>query len=173
MSLPKISASDAQLLMTKGALLIDIRGQDEFARENITGAKNIPLSEIGGQKFGANHNAIIFQCKTGMRTSMNAPSLAQTAQCDAFILDGGIDAWKAAGLPANTNRKMPIELMRQMQIAAGSLALLGVVLGFAVNPAFYALSGAIGAGLLFSGLSGTCAMVNVLKLMPWNRALRT
>jgi rhodanese-related sulfurtransferase len=173
MSLPKISASDAQLLIAKGALLIDIRSQDEFARENISGAKNIPLPEIAGRQLGENHNAVIFQCKTGMRTSMNAPALAQSAQCDAFILDGGIDAWKTAGLPVIINRKMPIELMRQMQIAAGSLALLGVILGFAINPLFYVLSGAIGAGLLFSGVSGTCAMVNVLKLMPWNRALRT
>jgi rhodanese-related sulfurtransferase len=173
MSLPKISASDAQLLIATGALLVDIRGLDEFARENISGAKNVPFSEIGDQKLGANHSAVIFQCKTGTRTSMNAPALAQTTQCETFILDGGIDAWKAAGLPVNTNHKMPIELMRQMQIAAGSLALLGVVFGFAFNPAFYALSGAIGAGLLFSGISGTCAMVNVLKLMPWNRALRS
>ena len=48
-------------------------------------------------------------------------------------------------------------------------ALAGAVLGYAVNPAFYALSGAIGAGLLFAGLTGTCALARILKWMPWNR----
>jgi rhodanese-related sulfurtransferase len=172
MSLPKISVSDAKVLIAQGALLVDIRGPDEFAREFIGGAKNIPLQKIATTLIGQGHSSVIFQCKTGMRTVANAAALAQVAKCGAYILDGGIDAWKSAGLPVTKNQNQPIEMMRQMQIAAGSLVLLGVVLGFAFNPAFYALSGAIGAGLLFSGISGTCAMMHVLKLMPWNKALR-
>ena len=38
--------------------------------------------------------------------------LAQAAQVDAFILDGGIEAWKKAGLPVAQDRKQPIEIMR-------------------------------------------------------------
>ena len=52
---------------------------------------------------------------------------------------------------------------------AGGLALLGALLGLTVNPAFYALSGAVGAGLMFSGITGSCAMARILKIMPWNR----
>jgi rhodanese-related sulfurtransferase len=170
MSLLKISVSEAKIKIAEGALLVDIRGSDEFAREFISGAKNIPLSDIANTTLGQGHSTVIFQCKTGMRTSANAGALLQSASCEAFILDGGIDAWKSAGLPVITNKGKPIEMVRQMQIAAGSLALLGVALGYAVNPAFFALSGAIGAGLLFSGVSGTCAMMHVLKLMPWNHA---
>lgn len=170
MSLPKISVSDAKLLMAKGALLIDIRNADEFLREQIATAKNIPLPAIPTIKIGEGHSAVIFQCKTGHRTSVNANILAEASQCDAFVLEGGIDAWKAAGLAVTTNRNQPIEMMRQVQIVAGSLALLGTVLGFALNPAFYAVSAAIGAGLMISGISGTCAMARVLKMMPWNRA---
>lgn len=170
MSLPKISASEAKAKIAQGALLIDIRGPDEFARESITGAKNIPLPQIANAAVGQGHSAVIFQCKTGMRTSANAAALSQATNCQAFLLDGGIDAWKGAGLSVTTNRSKPIEMVRQMQIVAGSLVLLGVALGFTIAPAFYALSGAIGAGLLFSGVSGTCAMIHVLKLMPWNHA---
>jgi rhodanese-related sulfurtransferase len=169
MSLPVISASDAKLLISKGALLIDIRGVDEFAREHIAGAQNIPLPQISQAKLGQDHNAIVFQCKSGARTRMNASALAGAAECDAFILEGGIEAWKNAGLPVAKDQRQPIEMMRQVQIAAGSLALLGAVLGFAVNPVFYALSGAIGAGLMFSGITGTCAMARLLKMMPWNK----
>ena len=54
-------------------------------------------------------------------------------------------------------------------IAAGSLVLIGVLLGALVRPEFYALSGFIGAGLVFAGVSGFCGMAKLLALMPWNR----
>ncbi len=41
----------------------------------------------------------------------------------------------------------PLPLMRQVQIAAGVLILLGVLLGYTVNGGFFLLSGAVGAGL--------------------------
>ncbi len=64
---------------------------------------------------------------------------------------------------------MPISLQRQVQITAGSMVLIGVILGFAVSPWFFLLSGFVGAGLTFSGVSGTCAMASLLAAMPWNR----
>lgn len=60
--------------------------------------------------------------------------------------------------------------MWQVQIAAGALVVIGATLGAAIHPAFYALSAAIGAGLMFSGVQGTCTMAHLLKVMPWNRA---
>ena len=170
MSLPKISAAEAKAFIAQGALLVDIRGPDEFNREYIAGAQNIPLPQVAATKIAGGHTVVIFQCKTGMRTSANAKELAKATNCDAYILDGGIDAWKNANFPVSVNRSQPIELVRQMQIVAGSLVLLGVILGSAFHPAYYALAGAIGAGLLFSGVSGTCVMLHVLKRMPWNYA---
>jgi hypothetical protein len=60
-------------------------------------------------------------------------------------------------------------LTRQVQIAAGSMVVLGVILGVTVSPLFYALSGFVGAGLVFAGVTGTCGLASVLRLMPWNR----
>ena len=85
------------------------------------------------------------------------------------MLEGGLDAWKKAGLPVSLDRSQPIDIMRQVQIAAGSLVLLGVVLGAFVSPNFYALSGFVGAGLTFAGISGFCGMARVLGAMPWNQ----
>ena len=169
MSLPHISPTKAKALMDQGAILVDIRDMGEHARERIPQAHNMPLSKLCENSVGKDHKAIVFHCKSGTRTRMNAALLAQAAQVDAFILDGGIEAWKKAGLPVTQNRKQPIEIMRQVQIAAGGLALLGALLGLTVNPAFYALSGAVGAGLMFSGMTGSCAMARILKIMPWNR----
>jgi rhodanese-related sulfurtransferase len=85
------------------------------------------------------------------------------------MLEGGIEGWKQAGLPAVLDKSRPIEINRQVMIAAGSLVLIGVLLGAIVRPEFYALSGLIGAGLVFAGVSGFCGMTKLLELMPWNR----
>lgn len=171
MSLPPISPADAKLLVEKGAILVDIRDIGEHARERIPQARNVPVSQLCDGRIGAGHTAIVFHCKSGNRTRMNAPLLARAAEIDAFILDGGIEAWKKAGLPVALDRRQPIEMMRQVQIAAGGMALLGAVLGYLVHPGFYALSGAVGAGLMFAGITGTCAMASILKRMPWNRVI--
>jgi rhodanese-related sulfurtransferase len=169
MSLPHISPAKAKELLQSGAILVDVRDIDEHARERIPAARNMPVSKLCDNAVGEGHAAIVFHCKSGNRTRMNAPLLAKAAQVDAFILDGGIEAWKKAGLPVVLDTKKPIEIIRQVQIAAGSLAFLGAVLGYAVHPGFYALSGAVGAGLMFAGITGTCAMASLLKHMPWNR----
>ena len=81
--------------------------------------------------------------------------------CETYILEGGLDAWKKAGLPVTLDRNQPIDIIRQVQIVAGSLVLSGVVLGALVAPGFYALSGFVGAGLLFAGVSGFCGMARL------------
>ena len=72
-------------------------------------------------------------------------------------------------MPTQLDRSQPIEIMRQVQIVAGSLVLIGVILGYFVTPAFYALPAFVGAGLLFAGISGFCGMAKLLAIMPWNR----
>ena len=170
MSLPKITPHEAKRLVDQGAVIIDVRAPAEHARERIPGARNIPLGSSAGLDGKA---PIVFHCRSGMRTSANEEALAASANCQAYILDGGLDAWKRAGLSVTLDRSQPIEIIRQVQIAAGSLVLLGVLLGFLWRPEFFALSGLIGAGLLFAGISGWCGMAKLLELMPWNRRAQT
>lgn len=98
MSLPHISPDEAKRLIDQGAVLVDIREANEHAAENIPGARNHPLSRIGATP-PAGAPVIVFHCKSGARTRMNAQALAGCADAEAYILDGGIEAWKAAGLP--------------------------------------------------------------------------
>uniref|UniRef100_UPI0037D9C1C1 DUF2892 domain-containing protein n=1 Tax=Vulcanococcus sp. TaxID=2856995 RepID=UPI0037D9C1C1 len=63
----------------------------------------------------------------------------------------------------------PLPLMRQVQIAAGSLVLLGLILSHVAAPGWIALTWFVGAGLTFAGISGFCGMARLLALMPWNR----
>jgi rhodanese-related sulfurtransferase len=170
-NLKTISPERAVALIRDGAVLVDVRERDEHARERIPGARHHALSQIdNGSLVRDGDDVLIFHCRSGARTKGNAARLAAASgNCEIFVLEGGLDAWKKAGLPIALDRSQPIDIMRQVQIAAGGLVLLGVLLGVFVAPGFYALSGFVGAGLLFAGVSGFCGMARLLALMPWNR----
>jgi len=169
--LKSVSPERAAELIRAGAVLVDVREAEEYARERIPGARHHALSIIDVQSPARpGDEVLIFHCRSGGRTNAAGPRLAKAAGCKAYVLEGGIEAWKKAGLPvASAERRRPIELMRQVQIAAGSLVLLGAVLGFLVTPLFYLLSALVGAGLVFAGASGFCGLARVLSLLPWNR----
>ena len=170
--LQTINAERADQLMRQGAVLIDIREADEHARERIPGARHHALSRIDTENPARpGDDVLVFHCRSGARTRANAPRLlaAAGAGCQTYVLEGGIEAWKQAGLPTAVDTRQPIEINRQVQIAAGSLVLAGVVLGALVAPGFYVLSGFVGAGLAFAGISGFCGMARLFALMPWNR----
>ncbi len=163
----------AQALIGQGALLVDIREADEHARERIADACCIPLAQLASaqqlQQLPAGR-AVVFLCRSGMRTRAHAAALEAACRGGtAYVVEGGLDAWKQAGLPVLRDRLAPLELMRQVQVAAGGLALLGAVLAAALSPWFLLLSGFVGAGLVVAGVTGFCGMANVLALMPWNR----
>jgi rhodanese-related sulfurtransferase len=92
-------------LVQSGAVLIDIREAAEHAGENIPGARHHALSQVDAQHpVRAGDTVLIFHCKSGARTNMNAQRLAASAgQCEVYILGGGIEAWKRAGLPTSAN----------------------------------------------------------------------
>lgn len=163
-----VSAGEARRLVDAGAQLIDIRSRAEFLREHVAGSRNIPQEELAHAGLPAGE--LLFTCRSGGRTGACAAEIAAAAGPRAMILDGGLNAWKAAGGALDLDRRQPIELMRQVQIVAGSLVLTGVLLGLLVHPAFFGLSAFVGAGLTFAGFSGWCGMARLLQRMPWNRA---
>lgn len=155
------------------ATLVDIREPDEFARRHVKGALSRPLStfESAHLKIEPGRD-VVFTCRSGMRTAANCQRLGAAADGEAFILEGGVDGWAAAGLPVVEDRKAPLEIMRQVQIAAGLLVLLGVGLGVFVHPGFLGIAAFVGAGLTFAGATGFCGMARLLALAPWNARSR-
>lgn len=169
-TLKTISPERAAELMREGAVLVDVREADEHARERIPGARHHALSKLDAQNPARpGDDVLIFHCRSGARTQANADRFAASHGCETFILEGGLEAWKKAGLPVALDRRQPIEIMRQVQIAAGSLVLVGVVLGYLASPLFYLLSGFVGAGLTVAGVTGFCGMARLLAAMPWNQ----
>ena len=170
-SLPAIEV--AERLRTGHAVLIDIREADEFARRHVPGALSRPLStfEVEHLKMEPATDAV-FTCRSGMRTEANCDRLAAAVAGEAFVLQGGLDAWALAGLPVKADQKAPLEMMRQVQITAGLLVLIGVLLGYIVHPGFFGLSAFVGAGLTFAGTTGFCGMARLLQAAPWNWPVR-
>ncbi|MGI9421639.1 MAG: rhodanese-like domain-containing protein [Hyphomicrobiaceae bacterium] len=154
------------------AVLIDVREPDEYVREHIPEAHLVPLSGFSPEDFPHEHDKVaVFHCRSGGRTEAAAAQILRTGFKDVYQLDGGLQAWRQAGLSVNENRRVPISIMRQVQVAAGSLVVLGVILSLLVSPWFMALTAFVGAGLVFAGVSGICTMANILARMPWNRVI--
>lgn len=173
MSLPTVTPEHAKRLLDQGAFLVDIREPDEHAREKIPGAHLMSLSKLDEADLALHKGKpVIFHCKSGARTKGNAARLAGKVEgaCEAFIVEGGLDGWKKAGLPIAIDRRQPLELQRQVQIGAGSMAFLGTLLGLIVSPWFFIVPAFVGAGLTVAGLTGFCGMARILIRAPWNRA---
>jgi rhodanese-related sulfurtransferase len=160
-----------QLSENENVLLCDIREPDEHNRERIHEALNVPLSSFqhGDLQKVANGRTLVFHCQSGNRTKMNANKFANLEAENIYILTGGISEWKKAGFSTIQDEKAPLPIMRQVQMVAGSLIVLGIILAYTVNPAFMLLSGFVGAGLFFAGASGFCGMANLLMFLPYNK----
>lgn len=172
-ALREIDAATAKSWLDQGkAQLFDIREADEFHREHIAGARLVPRAEIKGTEAGndsAGAMIAIFHCNSGQRTREAAGQIQSCGYLEAYALEGGLSGWKSAGLATELNRKAPISLQRQVQITAGSMVVIGILLAWLVSPWFALLSGFVGAGLVFAGISNTCALARILALLPYNR----
>jgi rhodanese-related sulfurtransferase len=155
----------------KDAILIDVREPEEFNAVRIKGAHLIPLGTININKLPEFKNKkIIIHCKLGRR-SENACAilLADNPALEVYSMEGGIIAWENAGFKVEKSTDATLSIERQVQVTIGAGVLLGVILGYLVSPAFLFLSAFFGAGLLFSGITGSCGLAIMMTKMPWNQ----
>jgi len=80
-------------------LLIDVREVNEYAVERIHGALLYPLSTFDAAALPAEGRRLVLQCGSGKRSLMAAHRLLEAGHAHVTHLAGGIQAWKAAGLP--------------------------------------------------------------------------
>lgn len=154
-------------------VLIDVREPFEHAAERIEGAVPMPLGTLDAEALCRRYpdKRVIFHCAGGVRSAKACAKFATGQDGPTYHLAGGIEAWKQAGLPTIKPERSPgIPIMRQVQITAGALVVLGLLLGTFVAEPFYLLSAFVGCGLIFAGLSGWCGMAKLLAKMPWNRS---
>lgn len=162
--------SPEEVYHQKNVLLVDVRTGAEFEEVHVEGAVLQPLHDIDVETIkerAKGKDACILICRSGKRASQAAETLRNRGLPAIQVLEGGITAWESAGLPLKRGAKV-ISLERQVRIAAGALVFTGAALGYFVNPAWIALAGLVGAGLVFAGITDTCGMGLLLARMPWN-----
>ncbi len=162
---PEISVHHLSEQLKNGKVIaLDVREEDEFRYENIPGTSNVPLVRLNAESAKYSKDADIFVlCQTGIRTPLAVNQLRESGFKQVHAVQGGIEAWKSARYPL-TRGSGPIPIMRQVQIIAGAMALIG---GLFVSLRWVAIF--VGAGLIFAGVSGTCTMALILARMPWNK----
>jgi rhodanese-related sulfurtransferase len=165
----RLSAHDlADQLASRRVTVIDVREPMEFAGGHIAGSLNVPLSRLAQADLP--QGPLVLVCQSGNRSAKGVQTLLERGYAHPVSdLEGGIPSWQQAGLPLRKLKNAPLPLMRQVQIAAGSLVLLGLILSNTVAPAWILLTWFVGAGLVFAGVSGFCGMARLLALMPWNK----
>lgn len=168
-TLNRISVDDlAHQLAEREVTVIDVREPMEYASGHIANSLNVPLSRI--TKADLPPGPLVLVCQSGNRSSKAQASLQQLGHPHPVSdLLGGFPSWQQAGLPVGKFKNAPLPLMRQVQITAGSLVLIGVLLSQLLAPGWIWLSGFVGAGLMFAGITGFCGMARLLAAMPWNK----
>ena len=155
---------------TMTQLLIDVREFPEYAAGHIAGSQLVPLSTLA--RVSATWDPatpITLVCRTDRRAKLAREQLTERNFTDLTILEGGIEAWRAAGKPLEREARQPWSLERQVRIAAGSLVLITLLLAYFASPYFFFATAFVGAGLVFAGVSDICMMATVLGKLPWNR----
>jgi rhodanese-related sulfurtransferase len=156
--------------------IIDVRTPGEFEQVHVDGARSVPLDALDvvalvRERDGTTNGGepLYLICQSGARAARACEMFEAAGFTNVLSIAGGTSAWARAGLPVVRGARRMISLERQVRIGAGSLMLIGVLLGWLVHPAFFALCAVIGAGLVFAGATDWCGMGLMLAKMPWNR----
>ena len=93
-----------QLINQKDAVVLDIRDQGEYAAGHILNAKSIPAKVFDERKAELEKlksTPIIVSCDTGQRAGPAAQKLRDMGFAEVHVLQGGLQAWREAGLPTS------------------------------------------------------------------------
>lgn len=154
------------------ALILDVRNGGEHSEMALRRKHYfVELPRFDAKDFIAQHRlsgeTVYILCKSGMRASAAARKFEEAGYASVSIISGGISA--LSGDPSIVCKSAAISMERQVRIAAGLLVLAGSAAALAWSPLFALLPLFVGCGLIFAGVSNTCAMAALLAKLPWNR----
>ena len=167
-----ISPAELQKILTAqpSSPVIDVRTPVEFAEVHVPQARSVPLDELKtGSLQLPKDQPVYLLCRSGQRATKAAEKLATEGFLQPVVVEGGTLAWIEANLPVTRGQTKVISLERQVRIAAGAIVLTGVLLARFVNFNFIWLSGFVGAGLIFAGITDFCGMGLLIAKLPWNK----
>jgi len=154
----------------KEQILLDVRTPAEYSSAHLKGAINIPLGSTNLENFikeqSSNKNPIYVLCQSGKRAETVCSSFSDI-NSNLILVKGGMNECKEAKMD-RIEGKGAISLERQVRIAAGSIVLVGFLASKLYATEWIYLSAFVGAGLIFAGVTDSCAMGLILAKMPWN-----
>jgi rhodanese-related sulfurtransferase len=152
------------------APLIDVRTPVEFAEVHVPQAQSIPLDELKPGSLPLRKDEPVYLlCRSGQRATKAAEKFSREGFSQSVVVEGGTLAWMEASLPVTRSPVKVISLERQVRIAAGAIVFTGVLLAHFVDGRFIWLSGFVGAGLVFAGITDFCGMGLLIAKLPWNK----
>ncbi|MBY6260635.1 molybdopterin-synthase adenylyltransferase MoeB [Azospirillum sp. 412522] len=98
----EVTAADAVALQRDGALLVDVREDEETATGSPAGALRLPRGFLElriEEKAPDPARPLLLMCAGGTRSLFAAEDLLRLGYGDVRSVAGGFSAWKAAGLP--------------------------------------------------------------------------
>ncbi|MEX2283427.1 MAG: rhodanese-like domain-containing protein [Gemmatimonadota bacterium] len=151
--------------------VLDVRTPGEYEGAHIVGAYNVPLDTLGEHAREIRSQVtvpVILVCQSGSRARRAEDTLKAAGMPNLHVLEGGMNAWLAAGHAVRRTRAR-MSLERQVRIVAGALVAVGAFLALGLNPWFAVLPALVGSGLVFSGVTDTCTLGLLLTRLPYNR----
>jgi rhodanese-related sulfurtransferase len=167
-----ISPVELQKILTAqpSSSVIDVRTPVEFAEVHVPQAQSIPLDELKPSSLQLRKDEPVYLlCRSGQRATKAAEKFSKGGFSEPIVVEGGTLAWIEANLPVTRGATKIISLERQVRIAAGTIVFTGVLLARFVNFNFIWLSGFVGAGLVFAGITDFCGMGLLIAKLPWNK----
>lgn len=104
-----LNATQATLLINReNAIVIDVRETDEYVAGHLPESRSVPLGSLDariGEFDKYKDTPIIMVCKSGARSASALAALRKQGHSKVHHLEGGIDAWRTAGLPLKKGAK--------------------------------------------------------------------
>ncbi len=102
---PTETAGDIHAALARGEVaLVDVREPNEHAAERIDGAHLLPLSSFDPSALPAN-KSVVLHCGSGKRSETAYKACLKAGVPVRSHMGGGIQAWKAAGLPVVSGKR--------------------------------------------------------------------
>lgn len=90
------------LVNRENALVVDIRAMNDFQQGHISGSKNVLMSQFdpeSKQLATAKALPVVVVCNAGLTAAGAAKRLVKAGFEKVYVLDGGVEGWRSAGLP--------------------------------------------------------------------------
>ncbi len=94
-----------QMMNSRDVQIVDVRPAADFAKGSLLHARNLPLAEVSERAAELHKDRpVIVVCEFGRIASLAAVKLRSAGIAEVFILAGGLNAWRGAGLPLSAKQ---------------------------------------------------------------------